>query len=84
MGHHTRFFLTNPMRGVIEKIDGMHATLRLENGESLVWPTTKLPAGAHLSSVVDVTLALANTEGAEHADDSRRQLNDILSSTPEE
>jgi hypothetical protein len=72
------------MRGVIEKIDGMHATLRLENGESLVWPTTKLPVGTHLSSVVDVTLAMANTEGAEHADDSRRQLNDILASTPEE
>jgi hypothetical protein len=72
------------MRGVIEKIDGMHATLRLENGESLVWPTTKLPVGAHLASVVDVFLSLATTEGAEHADDSRRQLNDILASTPDE
>ena len=72
------------MRGVIEKIDGMHATLRLENGESLVWPTTKLPIDAHLMSVVDVLLSLANTEGAEHAEDSRRQLNDILASTPDE
>lgn len=72
------------MRGVIEKIDGMHATLRLENGEPLVWPTARLPAGARLTSVVDVTLSLATTEGAEHADDSRRQLNDILASTPDE
>ncbi len=71
------------MRGVIEKIDGMHATLRLENGEPLVWPTTKLPVDAHLSSVVDVSLTLATTEGAEHADDTRRQLNDILASTPD-
>lgn len=72
------------MRGVIEKIDGMHATLRLENGESLVWPTTKLPVGARLMSVVDVSLAMATTEGAEHAEDSRRQLNEILASTPDE
>ncbi len=72
------------MRGVIEKIDGMHAAIRLENGESLVWPTTKLPVGAHLTSVVDVSLSMATTEGAAHADDSRRQLNDILASTPDE
>jgi hypothetical protein len=72
------------MRGVIEKIDGMHATLRLENGEPLVWPTTKLPVDARVTSVVEVTLAMATTEGSEHADDSRRQLNDILSSTPDE
>jgi hypothetical protein len=72
------------MRGVIEKIDGMHATLRLEDGESLVWPTTKLPVGAHVASVIDVSLSMANIEGAEHADDSRRQLNDILASTPDE
>ena len=72
------------MRSVIEKIDGMHTTLRLENGESLVWPTAKLPVGSRVTSVVDVTLTHANTEGAEHAEDSRRQLNDILASTPNE
>ncbi len=71
------------MRGVIEKIDGVHTTIRLESGESLVWPTPKLPVGARVTSVVDCSVELLPPLGPDDAEASRRQLNDILSSTPE-
>ncbi len=83
--HHTTLLFpqVKTMRGVIENIDGMRTTIRLEDGDPLVWPTNKLPAGCHLMSVVEVSMNLGSVEGSEHADESRQRLNDILTSQPE-
>ncbi len=76
-------FFYKRMRGVIEKIDGVHAMIRLESGESLVWPTSKLPQGARVTSVVDCTVELLTSLDTDAAAASRRQLNDILASSPD-
>ncbi|MFA6588377.1 MAG: hypothetical protein WCT08_04900 [Patescibacteria group bacterium] len=72
------------MKGIIEKIDGAHTTIRLVSGEALVWPTTTLPEGAETMSVVECSLTLMPRDENDENEISRRQLNEILSSQPEE
>ena len=76
-------FVSIYMRGVIENIDGMRATIRLQDGDPLTWPTAKLPPGSRVTSVVEVSMHLALIGDTDHAEASRRQLNEILASTPD-
>ena len=72
------------MKGIVEKIDGAHTTIRLVSGEALVWPTTLLPEGTETMSVVECSLTLMPRDEVDGNEISRRQLNEILSSQPEE
>jgi len=72
------------MKGIIEKIDGAHATIRLVSGEALIWPTAALPEGSQAMSVVECSLTLMPHDEIDQNEISRRQLNEILSSQPEE
>ncbi|RJO59633.1 hypothetical protein C4546_00905 [Candidatus Parcubacteria bacterium] len=81
---HPFFFNKFFMKGIIEKIDGAHATIRLVSGEALIWPTAALPESAKVMSVVDCNLTISPREATDQNEISRRQLNEILASQPEE
>jgi hypothetical protein len=73
-------FPSQSMRGVIQQLTGESATIRLDDGQAVLWPVRRLPAGATLGAVVELQLRVAERPADDHAETSRKHLNDILSS----
>lgn len=66
------------MQGVIDRLEGDRAVVRLEDGQDIVWPTDRLPEGAGAGSVVTVTLASEQDATASRSARARDVLNEIF------
>jgi len=68
----------NFCEGVIDRLEGEQAVLRLVDGQELVWPVSKLPENGQAGDVV-VLMVMSDTEAtASHQAVAQEILNEIF------
>jgi hypothetical protein len=71
-------------KGVIDRLEGDKAVIRLDDGQQVIWPMADLPEGAAEGEAVRLVLYTAKDDQAEREQMAKTILNEILKDQSEE
>ena len=66
------------LSGVVDRLEGGQAVIKLDNGQEILWPKKDLPADCQESTVIKLTLRSDKTEGKMREQTAKDLLNEIL------